>query len=212
MFAPALDDTSGWSHLGARRSSHYRQSVLFSSTEDPGQDLPARLAAGDRLALRTLYELHSPEIYTFAARALGAEKAKDLTQEVFLSAWRARHSFDSTKGSIGGWLMGITKNRLIDAYRKSGRQVDEAELSEPVQQQAAGTDHEHIGFLADRMVLTAALKGLPDRQRTVLSLAFWGDLSQQQIADRTGLPLGTVKSDMRRGLARLRTELERSHE
>lgn len=212
MVVPAPDRIAGWRPLGAHRVNHYRQGVRSTSTEDAGQDLAARLAAGDRLALRALYERHGPEIYTFAAKALGTERAKDLTQDVFLSAWRARGSFDSTRGSVGGWLMGITKNRLIDTYRKSGRQLDEAELSEPVQQRAAGTDHEHIGLLADRMVLTAALKGLPDRQRMVLSLAFWGDLSQQQIAEETGLPLGTVKSDMRRGLARLRSELERSHE
>lgn len=209
-FAP-VDLAVGWP-AGVSRLSQYRQGVLHSSAEDSEQELLARFAAGDRGALRTLYDQHSPTVYTFAAKALGTEKAHDITQEVFLAAWRARTSFDSSKGSVGGWLMGITKNRLIDSYRRSGRRVDEAELSEPVQQRASSNDHEAIGTLSDRMVLTAALHSLPERQRTVLSLAFWGDLTQQQIAERTGLPLGTVKSDMRRGLTRLRSELERDHE
>ncbi|MFW2381742.1 MAG: RNA polymerase sigma factor [Acidimicrobiales bacterium] len=184
--------------------------MISASTEDPEIDLRARFVAGDDEVLKDLYAEHGPAVYTFAKRALGAEVARDLTQEVFLSAWRARASYDPKKGSLGGWLMGITKNRLIDAYRKAGRRVDEAELSDPVQQRAASEDHNRFGLLADRMVLTAALNTLPERQRQVLTMAFWGDLTQQQIADDTELPLGTVKSDMRRGLLQLRAELERS--
>jgi RNA polymerase sigma-70 factor (ECF subfamily) len=186
----------------------YRPFVL-SPTDDPELDLRSRFVAGDRDALKTLYDLHGDAIFTYAKKALGPEHAQDLTQEVFLSAWRARGSFDASKGSLGGWLMGITKNRLIDSYRRTARRVDEAELSEPVEQRSANEDHLRFGVLADRLVLTAALNALPDRQRKVLTLAFWGDRTQQQIADEFGLALGTVKSDMRRGLLRLRAELER---
>lgn len=188
----------------------YRRTVISSSTEDPELDLRRRFVAGDADVVRDLYAEHGSAVYTFAKKAVGPEMARDLTQEVFLSAWRARSSYDPSKGSLGGWLMGITKNRLIDTYRKAGRRVDEAELSEPVQQRAASEDHNRFGLLADRMILTAALNNLPERQRTVLTMAFWGDLTQQQIAEDTRLPLGTVKSDMRRGLIQLRTELERS--
>lgn len=185
--------------------------MVSSATEDPELELRARFIAGDDEVLKDLYNEHGAAVYTFAKRALGPEAARDLTQEVFLSAWRARSSFDATKGSLGGWLMGITKNRLIDTYRKAGRRVDEAELSEPVQQRAASEDHNRFGLLADRMVLTTALNTLPERQRHVLTMAFWGDLTQQQIAEDTNMPLGTVKSDMRRGLLQLRKELERSN-
>ncbi len=195
--------------LPTAHAKDYRKTVIPSSTEDPETDLRARFLAGDQAVMKDLYEEHGPSVYSFAKKAIGPEKARDLTQEVFLSAWRARTSFNPDKGSLGGWLMGITKNRLIDSYRKAGRRVDEAELSEPVQQRAAGEDHHQFGLLADRMVLIAALNTLPDRQRQVLTMAFWGDLTQQQISDEVGLPLGTVKSDMRRGLIRLRTELER---
>lgn len=189
--------------------AQYRPLVLSPFTEDPEIELRSKFIAGDRDALKTLYDLHSDSIFTFAKKSLGPEHAKDLTQEVFLSAWRARESFDPSKGSLGGWLMGITKNRLVDSYRRAGRRVNEAELSEPVQQRSANDEHLRFGILADRLVLTAALNALPDRQRQVLTLAFWGDRTQQQIADEFGLALGTVKSDMRRGLLRLRAELER---
>jgi RNA polymerase sigma-70 factor (ECF subfamily) len=195
-------------HRPTGANTEYRQTVVPSATEDPELELRARFVAGDADVLKDIYAEHGAAVYTFAKRALGADLASDLTQEVFLSAWRARSSFDSTKGSLGAWLMGITKNRLIDSYRKSGRRVDQAELSEPVQQRAASQDHNRFGLLADRMVLTAALNALPKRQRQVLTMAFWGDLTQQQIAEDTNLPLGTVKSDMRRGLIQLRKELE----
>ncbi len=187
----------------------YRWVVIPSSTEDPETDLCSRFIAGDRDVLKDLYDEHGPAVYTFAKRAIGPEMAKDLTQEVFLSAWRARESYNPSKGSLGGWLMGITKNRLIDTYRKAGRRVDEAELSDPVQQRASNDDHNRFSLLADRMVLTAAMNTLPERQKQVLTMAFWGDRTQQQISEDIDLPLGTVKSDMRRGLIRLRTELER---
>ncbi len=198
-------------HRPTGANTKYRHTVVSPATEDPELELRARFIAGDDEVLKDLYNEHGASVYTFAKRALGAEAARDLTQEVFLSAWRARSSFDATKGSLGGWLMGITKNRLVDTYRKAGRRVDEAELSEPVQQRAASEDHNRFGLLADRMVLTTALNTLPERQRHVLTMAFWGDLTQQQIAEDTNMPLGTVKSDMRRGLLQLRKELERSN-
>lgn len=188
----------------------YRHGVLTSSSEDPEAWLRAKFVAGEADALAAVYAEHGPAVYTYANRAIGAEQAKDLTQEVFLSAWRARQSFDPNRGSLGGWLMGITKNRLIDSYRKAGRRVDEAELSDPVQARLVSDDHQTFQTLTDRMVLASALATLPDRQREVLTMAFWGDRTQQQIAEETGLPLGTVKSDMRRGLLKLRAELEHS--
>lgn len=196
--------------MSEEASGDYRPSVPRSPSQDPEALLRTKFVAGDSDALEAVYAMHGPAVYTYANRAIGAEKAKDLTQEVFLSAWRARESFDPHRGSLGGWLMGITKNRLIDSYRKAGRRLDEAELSEPVRSRLVSNDHRSFQTLTDRMVLASALAMLPDRQRDVLTLAFWGDQTQQQIAEETGLPLGTVKSDMRRGLLKLRAELEQS--
>ncbi|NNE96251.1 MAG: RNA polymerase sigma factor [Acidimicrobiales bacterium] len=205
-----IELVAGFGSLPLLPDAQYRHGVIAPSTDDPELALRDRFVAGDRDVVRDLYDHHGPAVYTFAKRAVGPELARDLTQDVFLSAWRARSSYNPSRGSLGGWLMGIMKNRLIDSYRKAGRRVDEAELSEPVQQRAASEDHHRFGQLADRMVLTAALNSLPERQREVLTLAFWGDRTQQQIAEETNQPLGTVKSDMRRGLLRLRAELERN--
>ncbi len=190
--------------------SKYRPVMLISSAEDPEGTLRELFVSGDPGALKAAYDQHGPAVYSFASKAIGTERAHDLTQEVFLSAWRARTSFNPERGSLGGWLIGITKNRLIDSYRKAGRRVAEAELSDAVQQSLASADDPTFGALADRMVLLTALSTLPIRQSEVLKMAFWGDFTQQQIADETGLPLGTVKSDMRRGLMKLRAELEKT--
>ncbi len=164
---------------------------------------------GDDSALRAAYDAHGALIYTFCRRSVGTEFANDLTQEVFLSAWRARDRFSTDRGTLGGWLMGIAKNKVIDHHRKMGRRVDEAG---PPLDHHGSDDPDNPSVLADKMLLASAMRELPDRTRQVLHLAFYEDLTHQQIADRTALPLGTVKSDIRRGLSRLRTYLETSHD
>ena len=161
-------------------------------------------ARGDETALRAAYEAHGALVYSFCRRSVGDERAKDITQEVFVSAWRGRERFDPDKGSLGGWLMGITKNRLIDNVRAEGRHSDRRADQEP-NDAPAHSDVEHIG---DRMLVADALRALPGRTRSVIELAYFEDLTHQQIADRLAMPLGTVKSDIRRGLTRIRHQLE----
>lgn len=158
---------------------------------------------GDDAGLRSAFDAHGGLIYNFCRRSVGADAAHDLTQETFLSAWRAHHTFDPARGSLPGWLMGIAKNRLIDRLRADGRQVPRAEMGfhDPA-------DSDRVEQVATKMLVADALSTLPERQRLVMELAFFEDLSQSQIAERTSLPLGTVKSDMRRGLTRMRSHLE----
>lgn len=170
---------------------------------------PAEIAfeRGDDTALKAAYDEHGSLIYTYCKRSLGPELAKDVTQEVFLAAWKARERFDSQRGSLAGWLMGIAKNKVIDQIRLAGRRVstvggtDMAEIS---------TTTEHVSALADRLLVSEAINSLPERSRKVVELAFFEDLTHAQIAERTDLPLGTIKSDIRRGLARMRRHLEGS--
>ncbi|MFT7601586.1 MAG: RNA polymerase sigma factor (sigma-70 family), partial [Acidimicrobiales bacterium] len=168
----------------------------------------AAFARGDEDALRAAYDAHGPLVYSFCRRSLGDDRAKDVTQEVFVSAWRARERFDSSKGSLAGWLMGITKNRLIDNIRTEQRHASRRADSEPVEI-AVESNVERVG---DRMLVADALKSLPERSRTVIELAYLSDLTHTQISERTSLPLGTVKSDIRRGLASIRRHLEPSHD
>jgi RNA polymerase sigma factor (sigma-70 family) len=168
----------------------------------------AAFGQGGEDALRAAYDAHGALVYSFCRRSLGDDRAKDVTQEVFVSAWRARDRFDSSKGSLAGWLMGITKNRLIDNIRAEQRHADRRSEAEPVELPVQ-SDVERVG---DRMLVADALKSLPERSRTVIELAYLSDLTHTQIAEQTSLPLGTVKSDIRRGLASIRHHLEMPHD
>lgn len=168
----------------------------------------AAFVQGGDDALRAAYDAHGPLVYSFCRRSLGDDRAKDVTQEVFVRAWRSRDRFDSTKGSLAGWLMAITKNRLIDNIRAEQRHANRRADAEPGEVPVE-SNLEQVG---DRMLVADALKSLPERSRTVIELAYLSDLTHTQIAEQTSLPLGTVKSDIRRGLATIRRHLETSHD
>jgi len=161
---------------------------------------------GDEQALRAAYDAHGSLIFSFCRRAVPEDRAMDVTQEVFVSAWRARQTFDPGKGRLGAWLMGIAKNRLIDNIRAERRHDDRRHDAE-VAELPAPAEVERIG---DRMLLANVLEELPERARMVVELAYFDDLTHAEIAERTSLPLGTVKSDIRRALMRMRQHLEPS--
>ena len=114
-----------------------------------------------------------------------------------------RDRFDPTKGSLGGWIMGIARFKAIEQLRRNKPEFPTDEM---------GVDHgahdARVEDLAQQMLVAGALERLPDRMRSIVELAFYSDLTHAQIAAKTSVPLGTVKSDIRRGLGRLRRELE----
>lgn len=175
--------------------------------------LDEAFAAG-RVELRAVYDAHSRLVYSMCRKALGSDAANDVTQEVFVSAWKGRDQFDPTRGNLAQWLVGITKRRIIDHLRSEGRHssrradADAGELAPiPTELHSEPT----VERLADRMLVVDGLSQLTDRARQVIEMAYVADLTHQQIAERTGLPLGTIKSDIRRGLERIRKHLEPSH-
>jgi RNA polymerase sigma factor (sigma-70 family) len=176
---------------------------------DPELDAIASAAFSEGRAdgLRLAFERFGGLVYTLALRGLGdAAEAEDVTQQVFVAAWRARDGFDPARGSLAGWLVAITRNKIADALR--GRQRDQRILSQMTSVATVTMPDAEPELAVDRVLLADELARLPEGQRLVMVLAFYSDLTHEQIAGALQMPLGTVKSHIRRGLARLRSRLE----
>lgn len=164
--------------------------------------------AGDEQALAWAYERWAGLVHGLACRALGAgPDAEDVTQQVFISAWTGRAGFRPDAGPLPAWLVGITRHRVADALarrHREGRAHQAASAALPTHPVSERFD----AHADDRVLLMAEVERLGQPQRSIIELAFWQDLTHEQIAERTGLPLGTVKSHIRRTLLKLRSALE----
>ncbi len=184
------------------------------------EDLGNALASGDETALAESYRRWGALVHTLALRSVGDPgHAADITQNVFISAWRNRESFDGSQGNVPAWLVGITRRRIVDHHRKAGR-TREVSVLEVTQPASADSDSgpltvtppvSETDALVDRVVLVDEMNELDEPARTIMHLAFYEDLTHQQVAEKMALPLGTVKSHVRRSLRRLRDRLEVTH-
>lgn len=193
-----------------RLSSQQGRFLNMSTAIDDATSLARRFVEGDERALAEIYGEWSSLVYSLALRSLGhATDAEDATQKVFVAAWRGRERFDPERASISAWLVGITRNTVADAHQARTR---ERQLAE---QAAAVAPHEAVPSaeidLADRLLIADEIAQLEPVPRTVVHLAFYDDLTHMQIAERLDMPVGTVKSHIRRSLSRLRQRLEVSH-
>jgi RNA polymerase sigma-70 factor, ECF subfamily len=169
-------------------------------------ELSMGFARGDEACLQEVFRRLAPLIYTIAYRALDSSSdGEEITQEVFVSAWRARDNYQAEKGSLSGWLICITRHHIADRQRARGRDL---RLVQAVTNTAdVQVQPETVSTLVDRIVLTEEIGRLPHPRGTILQLAFWEGRSYPQIAEQLDLPLGTVKSHARRALRHLRTQL-----
>ncbi|WP_405640739.1 sigma-70 family RNA polymerase sigma factor [Streptomyces sp. NBC_00019] len=164
------------------------------------EELARGLAAGDEACLEAAYRRWSALVHTLAWRSLGdPREAEDVTQQVFLGVWRGRGGFRPERGAFGGWIVGITRRKIADALTARTRRTDllaAAGSSLPLTDPSARQPESVL----DRVIVRQELAKLPSAQQKVLRLTFYEDLTQAQIAECTGWPLGTVKSHARRGL------------
>jgi len=176
---------------------------LLSAADD--QALLARIADEDAGAFETLYARYSAAAYSVAMGLLrDAAQAQEVTQDVFLAIWRGARGFDPARGSARTWILSVAHHKSVDAVRRSRRNPT-VPLSETM---TGGADViEAAQARVDAGHVRRALEGLSIEQRAAIVLAYYGGYTQQEIAQRLGVPLGTIKTRMRDGLLRLRTVL-----
>ena len=179
--------------------------------EPDDREVGRRFAAGDEQALAWAYERWAAQVHGMAVRAFGpGPDAEDVTQQTFVSAWTGRAGYRPEQGLLPAWLVGICRHKIADTWARRDRQRRETEAaaSEVRATPARGATPGVDTAVADRVLVLDELDRLGQPQRGIIELAFYEDLTHAQIAARTGLPLGTVKSHIRRTLERLRARLE----
>jgi len=176
-------------------------------------ELITLVTQGDQDALGLLYERYSRAVYSFSLRIVGdAQVAEEILQEVFVRAWQQGGSFQTARGSLITWLLSITHNLSIDEVRRRKRRPQKADSEEPELILASlpdeGSDVEEEAWLSSlRVSIQDALQQLPAAQREAIELAYFQGLTQREIADTLGEPLGTIKTRMRLGMLKLREQL-----
>lgn len=175
--------------------------------------LVALVARGDEPALAELYDRVGRVAYGLALRVLRDERlAEDAVQEGFLAVWRTAAAFRAERAKASTWILTLVHRRAVDLVRREERRRTEPLPDElPARPEQAVEPTEEAAWLRyERERVQAALKKLPDTQREAIELAYYGGYSQSELAERLGVPLGTIKSRMFSGLARLRELLDES--
>lgn len=176
------------------------------------QELLYRIAAGEKDALEAIYARYSPAVYSLARYMLRSEPiAEEATQEAFLNIWLKAGSYNSTRGQPKAWLMSVAHHKIIDLIRarKRAAAVTDPKEYETLDLLPSGQEatEETVARNLEGERVRLALERLPEAQREVIVLSYYGGLSQSEIAEKLGQPLGTVKTRVRLALQKLREEL-----
>ena len=163
-------------------------------------ELIQRAAGGDRSAFETLYRRYARPVFGLALRRLGDRgRAEDAVQETFASVWRSAGSYRPERGPGAPWLYAVARNAIVDRTRSRGDTP--AEVPDTPSEAAGPAERAEQSWVAWRV--HRALEELPEREHEVIALAYWSGLSQSEVAEYLGIPLGTVKTRTRAALARL---------
>ncbi len=180
-----------------------------SNLDDEG--LLAAIQQGDEDALAELYDRYGRLAFGLAYRILGERgTAEDVVQEAYLAVWRRSTSFRADRGSARAWLMSIVHNAAIDRRRGRFKREQEVVPIDDLEFRLESEADDAFAVVSEQIEaeqIRSALGSLPTEQRQAIELAYFGGLTQQEISERTGTPLGTVKSRMRLGLLKLRSLL-----
>lgn len=194
---------------------HYDDSVPAgdypSSVSDA--DITRSFSDGDPDSLRQMYQRWGPLVSGLAHRAVGSSDAEDIVQQVFVAAWRSRETYHPDRGALGGWLTGITRNTIANHLRRRERTPEV--ITDPTDLPSHGASGVVTGWtdaLMTAMTVQEELERVGEPQQTILRLAYFHQLTHQDIADRLELPVGTVKSHVSRTLRRLREQMGRAGE
>ncbi len=171
--------------------------------------LAARIRSGDSEALGELYDRHAPAALSVALRVVGGrDEAEDVVHDAFVAVWRKIDRFDAERGSLRAWLMTVVRNRAIDRIRSSRPGVDLDDADErSLLRTGPNPTWEHALRRASAAELRAAMDDLPDEQRQALDLAYFHGYTYREVAELTGVPLGTANGRLRLALGRLREAL-----
>jgi RNA polymerase sigma factor (sigma-70 family) len=186
-------------------TTHLEGDIGVSTLDDDHDEVARRFGAGDQHALEALYQRYSSLVYTVALRSLGdVTDAEDVLQQVFIAAWQGRERYNPERARIATWLLGIARNKIVDAHAARGRR--RRIQSEATHQMVTG-DVPPVD-VAQQIMMAEEIARLDRVPQQVLRLAFYEDLTHTQIAERLQLPPGTVKSHIRRSLIKLRNRME----
>lgn len=189
-------------------SWYRRPASILAMDADPRTDaeLIGLIAGGDSLAFEELHRRYARSVLGIALRRIGDRgRAEDATQDTFASVWRSASRYDPSRGQAASWLYTVARNAIVDGLRRR----PDATVSDPPEVVSAdpgppeAAESEWVSWRVHR-----ALETLPEQERSLVELAYWSGLSQSEIAEYVGLPLGTVKTRTRAALQRLAAELE----
>jgi RNA polymerase sigma-70 factor (ECF subfamily) len=214
-----IDLVPVWPELPARR---YCRSAASTHSVNPSEDqsreveLLRQIARGDRAAFAEFYDRNSALMFSVALKILNnATEAEDVVQETFLQVWEKAAKFDPNLGRPSSWVAILVRNRAVDRIRASQRRLrlaEDAGAAAAIANDAADTVNDALRGREQAGMIQSAIVGLPGEQRQAIELAYFSGLTQDEISKKLNTPLGTIKARIRRGLLKLRDQLEGSHD